>query len=61
VADARSVGFHQLLIGEISSFFCSGKLLLPMKLLVEENNLLLLFTGSIIDIPGIKERVKKGY
>jgi len=32
-----------------------------MKLLVEENNLLLLFTGSIIDIPGIKERVKKGY
>lgn len=43
------------------SLFWSGKLTLPMKLLVEANNLLSLFTGSSTDLPGMKERVKKGY
>jgi len=32
-----------------------------MKLLVEANNLLALFTGSSNDLSGMKERVKKGY
>src|SRR4030066_2283493 len=43
------------------SLFWSGKLTLPMKLLVEANNILSLFTGSNRDIRGMKERVKKGY
>ncbi len=41
--------------------FWSGKLTLPMKLLVESNNLLALFTGSYRDIRGMKDRVKRGY
>jgi ubiquinone/menaquinone biosynthesis C-methylase UbiE len=43
------------------SLFWSGKLSLPMKILVEANNLLSLFTGSFNDVSGMKERVKKGY
>ena len=43
------------------SLFWSGKLTLPMKLLVEANNLLSLFTGSFNDLLGMKERVKRGY
>lgn len=43
------------------SLFWSGKLTLPMKLLVEANNLLSIFTGSFSDLAGMKERVQKGY
>jgi len=43
------------------SLFWSGKLSLPMKALIEANNLLSLFTGSARDISGMKERVKQGY
>ena len=43
------------------SLFWSGKLSLPMKLLVEANNLLSLFTGSYRDVSGMKKRVKEGY
>jgi len=43
------------------SIFWSGKLTLPMKVLVETNNLLALFNGSTNDIRGMKERVKEGY
>jgi SAM-dependent methyltransferase len=45
----------------MSQLFWSGKLTLPMKLLVEANNLLSVFTGSIRDYSGMKERVKRGY
>jgi len=45
----------------MSQLIWSGKLSLPMKLLVEANNLLSLFTGSIRDYAGMKERVKRGY
>jgi len=45
----------------MSQLFWSGKLSLPMKLLVEANNLLSVFTGSIRDYRGMKERVKQGY
>jgi ubiquinone/menaquinone biosynthesis C-methylase UbiE len=41
--------------------FWSGKLTLPMKLLVEANNILSLFTGSSRDIRGMKNRVRRGY
>ncbi len=43
------------------SLFWSGKLSLPMKLMVEANNLLSVFTGSARDYAGMKERVKQGY
>lgn len=43
------------------SLFWSGKLTLPMKLLVEANNLLSIITGSLNDIAGMKNRVKRGY
>ena len=43
------------------ALFWSGKLTFPMKLLVESNNILALFTGSASDILGMKERVRKGY
>lgn len=43
------------------SLFWSGKLTLPMKLLVEANNLLSLLNGSANDLQGMKERVKQGY
>jgi ubiquinone/menaquinone biosynthesis C-methylase UbiE len=43
------------------SLFWSGKLTLPMKILVEANNLLALLYGNANDIPGMKERVKQGY
>ena len=43
------------------SLFWSGKLSLPMRLVIEANNLLALFTGSYRDSLGMKERVKKGY
>lgn len=43
------------------SLFWSGKLTLPMKLLVDANNILALFTGSIRDVTGMKDRVKRGY
>lgn len=45
----------------MSQFFWSGKLTLPMKLLVEVNNLLSVLTGSLRDYDGMKERVKSGY
>jgi ubiquinone/menaquinone biosynthesis C-methylase UbiE len=45
----------------MSKFFWSGKLTLPMKLLIEANNLLSVFTGSFRDYGGMKERVKRGY
>jgi len=45
----------------MSQLFWSGKLSLPMKLLVEANNILSFFTGSIRDFSGMKERVKRGY
>jgi hypothetical protein len=32
-----------------------------MRLLIEANNLLSIFTGSFNDIVGMKNRVKKGY
>ena len=34
---------------------------MPMKLLIEANNLLSLFTGSLNDLAGMKDRVKRGY
>jgi ubiquinone/menaquinone biosynthesis C-methylase UbiE len=43
------------------SLFWSGKLSLPMKVLVEANNLLALLTGSANDLRGMKARVKHGY
>lgn len=43
------------------SLFWSGKLTLPMKLLIDANNLLSVFTGSFSDIAGMKNRVKRGY
>jgi len=43
------------------SIFWSGKLTLPMKILVEANNFLSLLTGAAKDVRGMKERVKKGY
>jgi len=43
------------------SLFWSGKLSLPMKLLVEMNNILALFTGSANDTQEMKDRVKLGY
>lgn len=43
------------------SLFWSGKLTLPMKMLVEANNLLSLLNGNASDIQGMKERVKQGY
>lgn len=45
----------------MAPLFWSGKLTLPMKLLVEANNILSLFTGSYRDIQGMKDRVKRGY
>jgi len=45
----------------MSQFFWSGKLTLSMKLLIEANNLLSIFTGSIRDYRGMKDRVKSGY
>lgn len=45
----------------MSQLFWSGKLTLPMKLLVEANNLLSLLTGSYRDHQGMKTRIKKGY
>jgi ubiquinone/menaquinone biosynthesis C-methylase UbiE len=43
------------------SLFWSGKLTLPMKVLVEANNILAFFTGSATDVQGMKTRVKQGY
>lgn len=43
------------------SLFWSGKLTLPMKLLVEANNLLSLLNGNANDLQAMKERVKQGY
>lgn len=43
------------------SLFWSGRLTLPMKILVEANNLLALLSGSANDLQGMKERVKQGY
>jgi ubiquinone/menaquinone biosynthesis C-methylase UbiE len=41
--------------------FWSGKLSIPMRLLVDANNLLSLFTGSYKDLAGMKKRVRQGY
>jgi ubiquinone/menaquinone biosynthesis C-methylase UbiE len=43
------------------SLFWSGKLTLPMKALVEANNILAFLTGSASDLQGMKSRVKQGY
>jgi len=45
----------------MSQLFWSGKLTLPMRLLVEANNVLALFTGSFRDYLGMRDRIKKGY
>lgn len=45
----------------MSSLFWTGKLSIPMKLLVNANNLLSLFTGSYKDYLSMKTRVKEGY
>ena len=43
------------------SLFWSGKLSLPMRILVEANNFLSLLSGSANDVRGMKERIRKGY
>jgi ubiquinone/menaquinone biosynthesis C-methylase UbiE len=43
------------------SLFWSGKLTLPMKALVEANNILAFFTGSASAVQEMKSRVKQGY
>jgi len=43
------------------SIFWSGKLTIPMKLLIEANNLLSIISGSTRDLSGMKDRVKRGY
>ncbi len=43
------------------SLFWSGKLTLPMKLLVEANNLLSLLKWNANNLHAMKERVKQGY
>lgn len=43
------------------SLFWSGKLTLPMKVLVEANNLLSLLNGNVNNLANMKERVKRGY
>ena len=43
------------------TLFWSGKLTLPMKLLIEANNILSLITGSSKDLVGMKDRVRRGY
>ena len=45
----------------MSQFFWSGILSLSMKLLIEANNLLSVFTGSFSDYRRMKARVKSGY
>lgn len=45
----------------MSNLFWSGKLTLPMKVLVNVNNILAIFTGSARDFNGMKTRVKQGY
>lgn len=45
----------------MSQLFWSGKLTLPMRILVEANNVLALFTGSFRDYIGMKDRLKQGY
>lgn len=43
------------------SLFWSGKLTLPMKVLVEANNLLSLLNWKVNSLERMKERVKRGY
>jgi ubiquinone/menaquinone biosynthesis C-methylase UbiE len=43
------------------SLFWSGKLTLPMKILVEANNLLSLLFRNANDVEEMKDRVKRGY
>ena len=43
------------------SIFWSGKLTLPMMVLVQANNVLALLTGNANDVRGMKDRVKRGY
>lgn len=43
------------------SVFWSGKLTLPMKVLVQANNVLAVLTGSAWDVRGMRDRVKRGY
>ena len=45
----------------MTDLFWSGKLSLPMRLLIEANNLLAVITGSSKDYSGMKERVRQGY
>jgi len=45
----------------MSRVFWSGKLTVPMKLLIEANNFLAMITGSFKDYAGMKERVRLGY
>lgn len=42
------------------SIFLSGKLSLPMKILVEANNLLAYLIGNAHDLKGMKTRVREG-
>lgn len=43
------------------SLFWSGKLTVPMSVLVNVNNLLAVLTGSAGDLDGMTERVRRGY
>jgi len=45
----------------VPSVFWSGKLTLPMKVLVQANNVLAVLTGSAQDVRGMRDRVKRGY
>jgi len=45
----------------VPSVFWSGKLTLPMKVLVQANNVLAVLTGSARDVRGMRDRVKRGY
>jgi len=45
----------------VPSIFWSGKLTLPMKALVQANNVLAVLAGSAWDVRGMRDRVKRGY
>jgi hypothetical protein len=48
-------------VSPMPSLFWSGKLTLPMKLLVNANNVLSFFIGKPNDVGAMKDRVKLGY
>jgi len=45
----------------MNRLFWTGKLTLPMKILIESNNLLALFAGNVRNTDSMKNRIKKGY